>query len=437
MSIRKATMRGIAVAAAGSLALTACGSGDDGGSGNGGGDVTLNFTWWGSDERAERYDAAVKLFQEKHPGIRVQTSFNNFEDYWNLRNTDATSGGLPDVLQMDLSYLWDFAGNGLLADLGDHTEDRIDLSGLDEELVSSGEVDGGLFAIPTGTNTLALLYNPGLLEDLGVDLPDWDYTWEDYRSFLAEVSEAGADRSPAVHGGDDYTTVWWLFMQGLVQEGIEPFGEDGEMNFSEDDMRDWLASAEDIREPVNLTFPITRAEQLDPLSGFTAGEAAVEFHWDNFLAGYTNELGVDDLGLMPVPGGADGQKNMFFKPTMQLAMGANSDHPEEAALLIDFLINDPEAGAIFGTDMGVPSSQSQRDSLDLEEGSVDARVIAYEEAVSEAGYMTAVVPRPVPGFGSVENEYSNNLGDEFSHGQIDVDSFVDRWFSEAPYHLEQ
>lgn len=432
MSIRRSAMRGLAIAIAGSLALTACGSDDSNDSGDG--KVTLQFTWWGADERAQLYEAGIDLFEAQNPNIKVQTSFNNFEDYWNLRNTDATSGALPDVLQMDLSYLWEFAGGGLLADLNDHS-DQIDLSGLDEEVVASGEVDDGLYAIATGTNTMALLYNPGLVEELGLEMPDWDYTWDEYNDFIVEASEAGADQSPQVYGAADHTMVWWLFMQHLTQEGIEPFSEDGEINFTEDDILEYIATLDDVREPENHTHPIARAEQLDPLGGYTAGEAVMEFHWDNFLGSYSQELGIDDMQLMPVPSGADGEKHMFFKPTMQLAMGANSKHPEEAAQLIDFLINDPETGAIFGTDMGVPSSESQRDALDLEEGSISARVIEFEDAVAEAGYVTAPLPRPVQGFGSIENEYSNNLGDEFSHGQIDAATFAERWFAESQYHL--
>ncbi|MBB0243962.1 extracellular solute-binding protein [Streptomyces alkaliphilus] len=436
MSIRKAAIRGIALAAVGSLALTACGSngnGGDGGSGEGG-QVTLNFQWWGNDDRADRYRQAIDLFEERNPDIKVNTGFAAFPDYWTARSTEAAGRSLPDVMQMDTSYLRQYADTGQLADLNEYLGEALDLSEFDEALVDAGRVDDGLYAVATGTNTLALFYNPGLLDELGVEPPAEDYDWDEYNRVLAAISEAGADADPQVYGATDYTGTFWLFIQWLLQQGVEPFTEDGDLNFTEAHMTEWLELASEVREPENLTYPIQRTVQLEPLAGFTVEEAAMEFHWDNFLAGYVGDSGVEDLQLLPVPSGPDGEKRQFFKPTMQLSVSANSDHPEEAAKLIDFLVNDPEVGAIFGTNMGVPSSPAQRDALDLEEGGIDARVVEYEEAASEAGYVTEAAPLPVEGFGPIEEEY-RNLGQEFAYGNLTVEQFVDRWFAEAEIHL--
>lgn len=428
MSIRKSVKSGLAIAVVGSLALTACGS-DGGGSGDG--KVTLQFTWWGADERADRYRAAVALFEEANPDITVKTSFAEFPDYWTQRSTDATSGELPDVLQMDASRLMEYANNGLLYDMNEFVGDQLDTSQIDENLLSTGEADEQLLAMPTGTNTLSLIYNPDVLDELGVEAPDWDYTWEDYHAFHTEVSEAGADLSPQIYGSTDYTTIWWMFMQHLVQQGVEPFAESGEMNFDEDDMRDWLNSAEDLREPVDLTFPAERTDQLAPLGGFTRAEAAAEFTWDNYMQTYSNDLDSENLQLLPVPTGEDGEKHMFAKPTMQLSIGANTAHPEEAAMLVDFLINDPEAGQIIGTDLGVPASEGRLDALEVEEGGLDERVIEYERRVEEEGHLSEPSPTQPDGFGSVENEFVEVLGNEFGYRQLTVDEFVDRWFTEA------
>ncbi|RKN06068.1 ABC transporter substrate-binding protein [Streptomyces radicis] len=428
MSLGRTALSGLALALAGSLALTACGS--DGGGGDDGGQVTLRFTWWGADERSQRYEEAIALFEEANPDIEVQTGFAEFQDYWTQRSTDATSGELPDVLQMDLSRLLEYTNAGLLYDMTEFEGNQLDTSQIDEELLASGQVDEQLLGIPTGTNTWALHYNPDLLAELGVEPPEWDYTWEDYHAFVAEVSEAGADLDPRVHGATDYTVTWWVFLQWLVQQGTEPFAENGEMNFTEDDLRTFLSSTDALRD-AGHTFPIERLDQLTPLGGFNSGEAAVEFHWDNFIHSYANDLGNENIQLMPMPSGPDGEKHMFYKPSMQLSMGANTAHPEEAAALIDFLINDPEAGQIIGTDLGVPASQGRLDALDVEDGSLEQRAIEYEQRVADEGYVTETVPRHPEGFGALETEYVEVLGNEFSYGQIDADDFVDRLFTEA------
>ncbi|MGP4114085.1 ABC transporter substrate-binding protein [Streptomyces sp. 4N509B] len=424
MSLRRSATRGLAIAVVGSLALAACGS--DGGGGDDNGKVTLNFTWWGADERASRYEQVVDLFEEQHPNITVQTSFAEFPDYWTQRSTDATGGGLPDVMQMDNSYIQEYANNGLLYDMGPHVGQELDASQIDENVLTAGVVNDQQVGIPVSTNTLAMLVNVDLLDQLGVEVPDWDYTWQEYNDFISEVTAAGADSDPRVYGAGDYTIVWWMFVQYLLQEGVQPFAENNEWNFTEDHLHDFLALADGIR--YEDMFPAERLDQLDPLGAFNSGEAPTEFTWDNFLAGYGAELETDNLELMPVPTGSDGSKHMFFKPSMQYSIGANTEHPEEAAMLIDFLVNDTEAGQIIGTDLGVPASQGRLDALEVEPGSFDEKVIEYERRVAEEGYMTEETPIHAQGFGAVENEYVEIIGNEFSYGTIDAEEFVSRVF---------
>jgi len=433
--MKRHTLKAIGVAAAAALALTACSGG--GGSdpepqetpGGETGPVTITMTWWGNDDRASRYEQALALFNAEYPDITVQTSFVDFPNYWTTRATEAAGRALPDVMQFDMSYLREYSENGHLLDLTDYIGDTIDLSGFDESLVEAGKLDGKQIGIPTSTNTLALFYNPNLLEQTGVEPPADDYTWEDYNEFLAAVSDAGQTTADghAIYGGIDYVATLWFFLQWLVQEGKTPFDEDGSLGFDEQDMKDFLALTADLRE-AGQVYPVERGIQLLPKGGFTVNESASELTWDNFLAGYVADSGTANLQMMPVPTGSNGEKGMFFKPSMLLSAGANTEHPEAAATLINFLLTDPEVGAIFGTSKGVPADQAQRDAMKLEEGSVDATVVAYEEAVAE--HVTEPLPVPVKGFGSIEAEYKR-LGEELSYGTITIDEFVEGWFAEA------
>lgn len=433
------TLKAAGLTAATALALTACSgaSGSDGeadGGGSGDEQVTLNLTWWGNDDRASRYEEAIDLFEEEYPNISVTTAFVDFPNYWTARSTEAAGRSLPDVMQFDLSYLREYSENGHLLDLTPYIGEQIDLSGFDDALVQSGNLDGKQIGIPTSTNTLALFYNPNLLEQTGVEPPAEDYTYDDYNAFLREVSEAGEQTGEGqpIYGGADYTNTFWFFVQWLVQKGITPFEEDGTFGFTEDDMAEFLELTADLRDE-GLVYPVDRGIQLLPLGGFTVNESASEFSWDNFLAGYTADSGTENIEMLPMPTGPEGEKAMFWKPSMLLSAGANTEHPEEAALLIDFLLTEPEVGAIFGTSKGVPADQAQRDAMELEEGSIDARVVAYEEAVAD--HVTEPVPVPVKGFGSIEAEYKR-LAEELAYGTITIDQFVDTWFTEAEMAIQ-
>lgn len=101
---------------------------------------------------------------------------------------------------------------------------------------------------------------------------------------------------------------------------------------------------------------------------------------------------------------------------------------EEAATLINFLLTNPEVGAIFGTSKGVPADSEQRAAVDAAEGSVDAKVMAYEEMIAETETTTA--PIPVKGFGTIEEKW-RTLGEELNYGNITVEQFASEWWAEA------
>ncbi|WP_456823440.1 ABC transporter substrate-binding protein [Cellulomonas sp. P5_E12] len=427
-----------AVAAVAALALTACSSGGSGDSeptasstGPDTSPVTLNFTWWGNDDRATRYNQALALFKEKYPYITVQTSFAAFPDYWTARSTEAAGRALPDVMQFDLSYLREFNQNGQLLDLQEYVDNgTIDLSGFDETLTKAGVLDDKLIGIPTSTNTFAMFQNPNVIEQTGATFPDdADYTWDDYNTFIKDVSGAGEKTADGygLYGAGDYTGTFWFFIQWLLQEGKTPFKDDGTFGFTEKDVVKFLDLTADLRAD-KLVYPTDRGLALAPKGGFTVNEAASEMSWDNFLAGYVADSGTANLSMAQIPSVKPGEKHLFFKPSMLLSSGANTKHPEQAATLINFLLTDPEVGKIFGTSKGVPADTDQRAAVDTTEGSVDAQVIAYEEKVAEQ--VTESTPIPVKGFGTIEAKWKT-LAEDLGYGNITPEDFASQWFAEA------
>ncbi|TDE91648.1 carbohydrate ABC transporter substrate-binding protein [Occultella glacieicola] len=428
------TIRFAAVGAALALGLTACGGGgdegDDGATGGGGTvdpdeEITLTVTWWGNDDRADRYNQAIELFNEEYPNITINPNFSAWPDYWTARATEAAGSALPDVMQMDLAYISQFGSRGQLLDLDPYIGGELDVSGMPESLLAAGQLEAGTVGIPQSTNTLALFYNPAVVTQLGIEPPANDLTWDDYDAWITQAAEAGAGLDPVLYGSGDYTGVFWLFIQHLVQEGNEVFTADGEIAFTEDDMKEWLNRTTDLRADGSL-FPTERTVQLAPLGGFTVNEVASEFSWDNFLAGYLADSGAESIEMLPMPLGSSGERGMFQKPSMLLSAGSNTEHPEAAAAFIDFITNDPAVGAIFGTSRGVPATESARSELSAE--GTDAQVIAYEESVADD--ITESVPTLPEGFGSIEATWLR-LAEELGYGQITVDEFVEQWFAEA------
>src|SRR5690625_7940188 len=92
---------------------------------------------------------------------------------------------------MDLSYISQYAGNNQLADLTPYLDEQIDTSEFDENTISGGEVDDGIYGFNLGVNAVGFQYNAELLDEIGVGpLPD-DCTWDDYVELEDEVDDEG------------------------------------------------------------------------------------------------------------------------------------------------------------------------------------------------------------------------------------------------------
>ncbi|WP_426227321.1 extracellular solute-binding protein, partial [Pseudarthrobacter sp. DSP2-3-2b1] len=131
----------VAVGTASAAALAACGTGSSSTSGGATGSaenpVTLNYTWWGNDDRATRTRKAIELFEAKNKDIKVNGNFTDFAGYWQKRATEAAGGGLPDVMQWDLSYLRDYGQRNQLLDLGTV---KINTDAFEKSLLPSGQI---------------------------------------------------------------------------------------------------------------------------------------------------------------------------------------------------------------------------------------------------------------------------------------------------------
>ena len=390
--------------------------------------VTLDLAFWGNDVRADLYNQVIEAFNEEYPNIKVNTSFLGFPEFWEKRQTEAAGGGLPDVMQFDYSYLRQYAENGLLLDLDPYLGDVIETEPLGQSILDIGVVDDTTFGIPTSTNAWGLYTNPKLLEAAGVE-EFAGGSWEDYTDWMGEVTDASGGE---IYGGTDYTGRIQNFEVQLRSEGSYLFSEDGEPGFDEARLTEFWESGADARD--GIVVPQQRLEELLPLSGFDAGLSASELTWDNFGAGYLANLGADytELGLVAPPVTVEGSKDLYLKPSMLHTIAATTDHPAAAAELVNFLINSPESGEIFGTNRGIPASTTALEGAELDP--LSQQIADYEASIADR--LGEAPPVPIVGAGTLEEKF-RQLGTELGFGTITVEDAVSQFFSEMDVVLNQ
>ena len=358
-SIRRRDLLGAAAGAVFAPLLAGCSDGG-GGSTAVGGKVTLTFAWWGNDDRAQRTNAAVALFEKRHPNISVRTSFAGYPAYVQKLATQAAGGDLPDVAQLDYRQISQYAGSGTLLDLGPYVGNgTLRTADFDKGLTRTGVYGGRQYALPMGKGTTGIVYDAAVFKKAGVATPRPGWTWDDWAEAGRRISALGM-KGPNGHaytGLSDLGVNEDAFETWLRGRGKELYASQHRLGFSTDDLTEFWTFTDKLRREgvvsqARDTAQIGGAVEDTPMG---RGLAATDFNWDAPFLGYPPLLG-DSVHFAPVPT-TDGKVGQYFKPTMLIGVGAGTQHPKEAARLIDFLLNDPDAGKILGVTRSTPPNK--------------------------------------------------------------------------------
>jgi multiple sugar transport system substrate-binding protein len=363
--------------------------------------TSLRFTWWGGQARADRTLKALAVFAQDHPEINVDTEYLGWDDYWTRLATLFAGGGAPDVVQMDVEYLAEYASRGALAALDEYMPSPLAVSDFDKAILDNGRVDGKLYAIACGINAAALVLNKAAYVEAGVPLPDANTTWEQFGKIAADFTRSTTRKG--MFGTSDESRNQEVFETWVRQRGKNLFNEDGSLGYAQEDMADWFAMWADMR--ATGAAPPPDVEALDhgdiDNSLLSQGRAACSFAYSNQFVAYS-ELVNDPLTMAPYPRlGADGKGGLYIKPTLFFSVAASSHDPAAAAGLVSYLLTNPGAVEVLGVERGIPASLSARDSLRPKLDQAGQLAIDYLSNLgSHAG---AIPPANPPGGGEISD----------------------------------
>ena len=176
--------------------------------------AALTISWWGNQARNERTQQVLELYSNANEGITFDGQFTEWADYWTKLAVASAGHTLPDIIQMDYSYLEQYVSNGLLVDLTPYIEDgTIDVSNVSENALNPGKVGDGIYAISAGVNVPTIVYNKTLLDENGITVKD-NMNLEEFYEVCREVYEVRHERRgdssvrrrrkiPGIRGGSE------------------------------------------------------------------------------------------------------------------------------------------------------------------------------------------------------------------------------------------
>ncbi len=429
MASRHRARRAIpAVGLAVALLLSGCG-GDSGGDGQDGGPITLRFSWWGSDPRHEYTQQIIDLYESENPSITIEPSFTGFGDYWDRLATEVAGGGAPDVMQQETRYVREYADRGALLDLSEYAPGIIRTEQLDPAVMQTGVVDGGMYAIPIGINAHAVIADPQVFTETGVPMPD-DATWT-YDDMIATAGAVTAAAPEGIWGYQMTTAIDTSFEIFARQRGEALFNEQGDLGFRRETLLAWWAHQLRFHEtgaapPAAQTIELEAADIDGSL--FSSNEGAMGTAWTNQLVAL-NEVSGRELQLMRFPGeGTEQQAGMYFKPAQFWSASAQTEHPEEAARFIDFLLNDPRVADLMLSERGLPINVEQRERILGKLTPADQQAAAFLEEIEPD--IAPPPPLPPQGAGEVQG-IMQQLNEQVLFGQMTVEQATDAFMEQV------
>lgn len=376
-------------------------------------DLRLRMAWWGGQGRADLTLKALELYKEQNPGLTIDSEYLGWGDYWSRVSTQAAGGNAPDVIQMDIEYLAEYATRGVLLALDPYVGNQLKIDDFDQAVIDNGKVDGKLYAVSAGINAGAIVYNASAYEEAGVTPPGHDTTWEDFAARAAEFTKK-TTRS-GMYGSTDESAAEPVLETWLRQRGKQLFSVEGTLGYDETDLTEWFQMWADMR--ASGAIPPADVQALDQgnidSSLIAQSRAALAFANSNQFIAYKG-LTPDRMGLAPYPKvGAEGKGGLYIKPSQFFSVSAQSANPEAAVALIDFLLTDPGATAILGGERGLPSSEAARASLRTTIDDDGKLMIDY---ISSLGDLAGGLPPPNPPGGGELTDALKKAAEDVSFG---------------------
>ncbi|WP_299036896.1 sugar ABC transporter substrate-binding protein [uncultured Pseudokineococcus sp.] len=337
------------------LVATACGGSEPGGGGGAAAEYTppgddleasLTYSVW-DQTQVDSIEANIAAFQEQHPGVEVSVDVTPFGEYWTKLQTQASSGTLPDLFWMNGPNVQLYASNDLLAPLDGAVEaGDVDPANYPESLIDLYTYDDALYGVPKDFDTIAIWANRAIFEQAGVEVPEGDWTWEEFQATAAEISQAlEAEGIYGAAGGMDGQTTYY---DTIYQAGGSVI-EDGESAY---DTPEAQAGIDFWRELIESGGSPTMAQLTDTTADqwFTSGRLGMYWGGSWFRAALTDTPVAEDVVVLPLP---TGEEQATVIHGVANVVAASSDQQQAAQALQVFLAGEEaqrqlgEAGSVI------------------------------------------------------------------------------------------
>lgn len=334
--------------------------------------VELRMSWWGGNSRHQATLKALEAFEKKYPDIKVKAEYTGWDGHLSRLTTQIASGTEPDVMQTNWPWLIIFSKNGEgYYDLN-KLKDQLDLSQYQAKDLQSTTVKGKLNGLPISVNAPVFYYNDVSWKKAGLAYPKtWDELFAAGKVFQQKL---GDNYYPYAMVDQDVILLLNAYMMQKYQKPM--FDNDGKFTWDDAQWAEAFSFVKRLSDDRVVPSPKKLSSygkgNLYEMKPWIAGEWGGTFTWNISIRMYINNLTppahlvLGDYVMQP----GTIESGVYFKTAQMFSVAKSTRHPKEAAMLVNFLLNDPQSIAALGLERGIPLSKAA-ETLLTQQGVID------------------------------------------------------------------
>ena len=393
------------------------------------GPVTLTLT---AHSSGDAYTGSVAAFNEgpgAELGVTVELIDLGESAYEDFIVAAAASDDLPDIIDMDGPFLYNFAWNGFVQPLGNCVPDD-KLAGFLPSIIEQGTYNDELYSLGSFDSGMGIWAKRSALEAVDARIPaDSTEAWtvEEFDQVLRDLQASGIDAPLDIK--------WWYGAGEWRPYGfatiVQSAGGDIIDRSDYQTADGFLNSPESVEAMTQFQTwandGLIDLEAVDD-NNFIEGDVPLSWvgHWmyDDYKA-----AAGDDLVLVPLPDFGDGSKAGMG--SWNWAMSSVAADADAVWAFIDFVTSPDQVELIAGAESAVPALTSVLEADPTFQPGGDRYL--YVQNLEAAPDIA--LPRPAtPAYGAIRNAFSDALADIVTGA--DVQATLDTAVAEIDADIE-
>lgn len=364
----------------------------------------------GQESEREILQAQVARFNQQSQTVQVNLTFIPERNYNAQVQSAAIAGDLPDILEFDGPYLYNYIWQGHILPM----EDLLPQTLIDDilpSIIDQGTHGGHLYSVGVFDSGLGLYARKDLLEHADIRIPQsvseaWSVA--EFEDILRELAQSDTDGAvldiKLNYGGEWFTYGFSPILQSAGADLIDRKSYQKSMEV--------LNSPEAVEAMKHLQKWIDKGfvdHNLDD-AAFPTGRVALSWvgHWE--YARYA-EAHKDNLVLLPLPDFGSGSRT--GQGSWNWGITKNCAYPDKAAEFIVFLMSTPEILSMCEANGAVPGTKDavKKSPLYNEKGFLHIFAKQLLQGIA--------VPRPkTPAYPVITNEFQKAFQHIRNNGDV-------------------